>query len=226
MSFSVGTTTTSKTLYLRASNNEDAQIPFTVTFPSGVVAPNKPTISINGTTENTVTIVYGTTSFGTPSTGTVTLYGGTSPNPTTAIATSNTTGDHTFTHIGLTTGTTYYYRARANNGQASSSYSIEVSAIPSTTKPIVLYGSVSNLAKRITTLYGPEQGGATQISRLYGSVNGEARLIHQGFGHIDYRLINTLTAAEYDALDLTAAAYDAEDITAYDYDTNGKRILS
>lgn len=36
---------------------------------------------------------------------------------------------------------------------------------------------------------------------------------------------NSLTAAEYDALDLTAAAYDAYDLSAYDYDFNGKTLL-
>ena len=36
---------------------------------------------------------------------------------------------------------------------------------------------------------------------------------------------NSLTAAEYDALDLTASAYDAYNLSAYDYDFNGKIIL-
>lgn len=36
---------------------------------------------------------------------------------------------------------------------------------------------------------------------------------------------NSLTAAEYDALDLTAAAYDAYDLSAFDYDFNGKLLL-
>lgn len=35
----------------------------------------------------------------------------------------------------------------------------------------------------------------------------------------------SLTASEYDALDLTAAAYDAYDLSAYDYDFNGKNLL-
>lgn len=35
----------------------------------------------------------------------------------------------------------------------------------------------------------------------------------------------TLTAGEYDALDLTAGAYDAYELTAYDYDFNGKNLL-
>lgn len=35
----------------------------------------------------------------------------------------------------------------------------------------------------------------------------------------------SLTAGEYDALDLTAAAYDAYELTAYDYDFNGKNLL-
>lgn len=36
---------------------------------------------------------------------------------------------------------------------------------------------------------------------------------------------NSLTAGEYDALDMTAADYDAKDLTAYDYDYNGKNLL-
>lgn len=36
---------------------------------------------------------------------------------------------------------------------------------------------------------------------------------------------NTLTAGEYDALDMTAGYYDSKDITAYDYDFNGKNLL-
>lgn len=36
---------------------------------------------------------------------------------------------------------------------------------------------------------------------------------------------DSLTAAEYDALDLTAGYYDAKDLSAYDYDFNGKTLL-
>lgn len=36
---------------------------------------------------------------------------------------------------------------------------------------------------------------------------------------------NSLTAAEYDALDLTASAYDAYNLSAFDYDFNGKILL-
>lgn len=36
---------------------------------------------------------------------------------------------------------------------------------------------------------------------------------------------DSLTAGEYDALDLTAQAYDNYDLTAYDYDFNGKNLL-
>lgn len=36
---------------------------------------------------------------------------------------------------------------------------------------------------------------------------------------------NTLTAGEYDALDLTAATYDGHDLSAFDYDFNGKNLL-
>lgn len=36
---------------------------------------------------------------------------------------------------------------------------------------------------------------------------------------------NSLTAGEYDALDLTASAYDAYDLSAFDYDFSGKILL-
>lgn len=36
---------------------------------------------------------------------------------------------------------------------------------------------------------------------------------------------NTLTAGEYDALNMTASAYDTKSITAYEYDFNGKTLL-
>ena len=35
----------------------------------------------------------------------------------------------------------------------------------------------------------------------------------------------SLTAAEYDVLELTAEDYDTKDLTAYDYDFNGKNLL-
>ena len=35
----------------------------------------------------------------------------------------------------------------------------------------------------------------------------------------------SLTAGEYDALELTATVYDAYELTAYDYDFNGKNLL-
>ena len=36
---------------------------------------------------------------------------------------------------------------------------------------------------------------------------------------------NTLTAAEYDALDMTASYYDGKDLSAFDYDFSGKILL-
>ena len=36
---------------------------------------------------------------------------------------------------------------------------------------------------------------------------------------------DSLTAAEYDALDLDAETYDLKELTAYDYDFNGKNLL-
>ena len=153
----------------------------TVTMPSLYVAPTKPTISaIPGV--SSVIVTYGTTSFGVPTSGTVTLYGGTSPNPTTVLDTYSNIRDHSFTHTGLTPGTTYYYRARANNGQLDSSYSTEVVATPVSgviETAATLYGSVSDQASHINKLYGSVGDRTVRVNKLYASGNGRTKLTYK-----------------------------------------------
>ena len=62
-----------------------------------------------------------------------------------------------------------------------------------------------NLYDPTTGLYSPIQ---TVIDNLY-----------------DTQRDNSLTASEYDALELTATEYDAYELTAREYDINGKEIL-
>lgn len=147
----------------------------TLTFVSPTTPPNTPTISASNVTANSITVTYGTTSFGNPSTGTVTLYGGTSAAPTTAINTTNTTGDKTFVYTGLASETSYYFRARANNGQLSSNYSTEI--LVTTLFNRRFYGSVNNQTKKIAKLYGSVNGQTKEIAKLYGSVNGQTKRI-------------------------------------------------
>lgn len=169
-SFSVQPADTSATVnwtYLGGTTDPTGSGSFTVTFPAGVVAPTTPTISATAVNTTTASVTYGTISFGTPSTGTVTLYGGTTANPTTVLDTYSSTGDHTFTHTGLTPGTTYYYRAKASNGQADSGYSTELSV---TIPTHILYGSVNGASEKIEKLYGSVNGASKEILKLYGSV--------------------------------------------------------
>lgn len=171
VSFTVSGTATSKTIYCYIDGENTGS--YTLSFDPAYVAPNTPTITATANNAGQVTVGYGTTSFGTPSTGTVTLYGGTTSSPTTSLDTYSSTGNKTFVHTGLTPGTTYYYRARANNGQLNSSYSTEVSA---TTSSVALYGSVNGQAKRVTKLYGPREE-LTSLSFSYSSPSSS--------GHID-----------------------------------------
>lgn len=113
----------------------------TITIPSQAVAPTTPTISAsNPGTTNTNSVTWGTTNMGTPSSGTVYLYGGTTSSPTTQLTSKTTTGNTTYTHSSLTGNTKYYYRARANNGQWSG-YSSEVTAITRAVAPTVSVGN-------------------------------------------------------------------------------------
>lgn len=152
-----------------------------VIFPVPYVAPDTPTISATATGPTSISITYGTTSFGNPSTGIVTLYGDTTANPTTSIDTTNTTGDKTYTYTGLTPNTTYYFRAKANNGQLDSAYSTEITV----TTPINngLYGSVNGEAKRVIKLYGPVEETIYEyrVTNFYGINNFDSTKFNSAY---------------------------------------------
>ncbi len=134
--------------------------------------PNTPTISVTNTSATANKITYGTSSFNTPNTGTVYLYGGTASSPTTQLTTKTTTGNSDYSHSSLNANTRYYYRARAKNTGGWSSYSSEVSAV---TRPPVTTFSISSFTdKTITVAYScPADGGALNKQLQY-SLNNQS----------------------------------------------------
>lgn len=62
---------------------------------------------------------------------------------------------------------------------------------------------------------------------MLNPINGEYQDVRIVIDDIFNTFLTTdsLTAAEYDALDLTADTYDLKELTAYDYDFNGKNLL-
>lgn len=153
----------------------------TATITSIVVAPNTPTISVTNIDSFTNEITWGTSSFGNPSTGTVYLYGGTAAKyPNVLLATKTTTGNTTFTDAGRKPNTTYYYRARAFNGSAWSSYSGVVSA-KTKIAALVPYPNDPNSANEgvyVQKLEASNQGLARTVLKLYDSSDGKARRIY------------------------------------------------
>ena len=144
-------------------------------------APNKPTVSGLGVDARTNKITFGTSSFGYPASGNVYLYGGTSNNPTTQIASKTTTGNSTFTHSGLRPNTTYYYRARAKNSNNSwSDYSdvITVKTPPAILVPYPNNPAQSNTTKNVKKIEVPLNGLAKNATKLYRSVGGVAQRIY------------------------------------------------
>ena len=61
------------------------------------------------------------------------------------------------------------------------------------------------------------------INPITGTTDDVRKVVNDIFSN--FLTNNSLTAGEYDALDLTASAYDAYELTAYDYDFNGKNLL-
>lgn len=172
-SFSVSPSQTSSTVYWSSSDGYSGS--FSVSFPSGYVAPTTPTVMATATSPTSVSITYGTTSFGTPATGNIVLkYGTTSSTINTTLDTQNTTGNHTFTHTGLTPNTTYYYKATATNTQSLSTSSAAKNV--TTPKP-PMYGSVNKQTKTVVKFYGSVNNLSKNVVKYYGSVNGKTKQI-------------------------------------------------
>lgn len=143
-------------------------------LPQVTIAPNTPTISGSNLDAFTNTITYGTTGFGFPSTGTVTLYTSTNNSTWTTLASKTNTGNSSFTHAGILPNTTYYYRARAVNSRSQSSYT---SSLSITTKPAV-YVSYNGSSKAAQRGYASLNGSSKEILKIYDSNNGVSRRIY------------------------------------------------
>ena len=144
----------------------------TVTVAAPYVAPTTPTVSAT-VSGDTATITYGTTSFGTPSTGTVYLYAGTSASPTTQLAYATTTGDQTATDTGLNTNTNYYYRSRAYNGQLWSDYSADAVITTAPAQPTVTLTSQTLTSATMNWSVGADGGALTKTIAYKVGASGE-----------------------------------------------------
>lgn len=160
----------SATVTWRSSDNMNGG--FVISFPP---YPAQPTVEDTSKTAYSITIKYGVSSFGTGSTGTVTLKAGTSPDSLTAIDTHDQTGYKTFTYSGLNADTTYYFAAVATNSDGKSVSS--GTEHTTTLKDVTMYGSVDNWAKEIDKIYGSLNGQTKEIAKIYGSVNGVTKRI-------------------------------------------------
>lgn len=144
---------------------------FMITFPA---PPSTPSLTVTALSHNTIEITYGVSSYGSPSTGTLKLYGDTSETPTTEIDSTNTTGSRKYIFTGLEPSTTYYFKATANNTKMSTNSSIESATTAS--EPI-FYVPVNGVAKKTVRLYCSVNGKTKLVEKLYGSVNGVTKRI-------------------------------------------------
>lgn len=113
VSVSVGASTTSYTFKFYCSDNK-VDHNFTVSFPSGQSAPATPTCTASSNSATLVNVTWGTSNLGNPA-GTVSLYEGTTNNPTELLYSKTTTGTSVFGRDQRTANTTYYYKATASN---------------------------------------------------------------------------------------------------------------
>ena len=172
-SFTVSPNATSQTITIQIEGENTGST--TIHFDATYQPPATPTLTVTATSATSISITYGTTSFGNPATGAIVLkYGTSSSAITNQIDSSSTTGNHTFVHTGLNPNTTYYYRATATNTQSLSTNSTVKNA---TTPRPPFYGSVNNQTKAATKLLGSVNGLSKNVVKYYGSVNGVSKQI-------------------------------------------------
>lgn len=187
-SFSVSGSSTSSTIncVIAAENTGST----TISYDAYYQAPTKPTVSISFD-KSKGTIKYGTTSFGTPSSGTVYLYSDTSSTPTTQKVTATSTGtkSYSFSPIG---NTKYYARAIAKNSQLSSSYSSTASAISYPGAPHSITPSDITATTAKLSIVVSSQGSANTMT-LYYRIGSEGTAASLGTVTSDKTVNATLT---------------------------------
>ena len=196
------TTSSTFSVYYKDTRRDDwvnTTLSWTASVDPGYVAPSTPTVSLGSLTKSSIVITYGTSSYGTPSSGTTYLYGGASPSPTSQITSKNTTGSSSYTQSGLASNTRYYYRARANNGQLNSNYSTEKNAVTLASSPSVSVGSVSGNSATInysTAADGGEYSKTIQYSTDGGATWKKGALVTGGSAQTGSFTIDNLPSGE------------------------------
>lgn len=96
----------------------------TITISSQATAPGTPSCSPSSNSASLVNVAWGISNLGTP-TGSVSLYNGTTNNPTNLLQTKTTTGSWTFGNDQRTANTTYYYVVKASNSAGSTTSGVK-----------------------------------------------------------------------------------------------------
>lgn len=178
-SFTVPATSTSATfsVYFKDTRRDDwinTTKSWTITFDPGYIAPTTPTITVSEITASGAKATWGTTSFGNPSTGTVTLSIVDQLGITTQVASKTTTGNTANTVTSLAPGRQYTFVAVANNGQLSSTGSTQFTTKSSNFDKT--YCSVNGKTKKVNKMYCSINGKTKTVKKIYMSVNGKTKV--------------------------------------------------
>lgn len=149
----------------------------TVRLPAFIIAPARPTLTVTNNNAHQNTIVYGTTSYGNPASGNIRLWVATDPAFTDEVQLDQqtTTGLNTYVHENLDSNTTYYYRTRATNGQATTDY-VTMSI---TTRRATYVPDANNETVLVQNLLVPFNGLTRNVIKLYrGNAEDEAERIY------------------------------------------------
>ena len=153
-------------------NTSDARTgSFIVSIPA---YPTEPSLESTNVEYDAIELKYSVSSFGTPSTGVLSLVDCTDGGYSIIDNTTSAGVVKTFLYRNLKPNKIYSFKAIADNHAVSrSSNEISVQTLP---QPKV-YGPVNGRAKQIRKLYGEIGGETKQIVKLYGSVDGKTKRV-------------------------------------------------
>jgi hypothetical protein len=121
------------------------------------------------------------------------IYGGTSASPATLLTT--VASGTTFTHTGLTNGTTYYYRISAvDNLSNESGKTADVSAVPKASQ-VITFNTLSNVTYGAAD-FDPAATASSALTVSYQSSNTAVAMIVSGKIHVVGAGSTTITASQ------------------------------
>jgi limonene-1,2-epoxide hydrolase len=137
----------------------------TVIIPSQATAPATPSCSPSSNSASLINVAWSISDLGNP-TGSVSLYNGTTNNPTSLLQTKTSTGSWTFGNDQRTANTTYYYVVKASNSAGSTTSGVKSATTYPAGISSITAGSVTTSSSVLTLVFNSSGSALTTTAQI------------------------------------------------------------